>query len=496
MLRSANRDAEAILEAVGRSQAIIQFQPDGTIITANENFCNAMGYALNEIQGKHHSMFAEPAYANSAEYRAFWEALRAGTFQAAEYKRLGKGGREVWIQASYNPVKGRDGKVYKVVKFATDITAAKMRSADFEGQIAAIGKSNAVIEFNLDGSIITANENFCNTMGYALNEIQGKHHSMFADPDYARSAEYKAFWEALRRGEFQASEYRRLGKGNREIWIQASYNPIFDPSGRPFKVVKFATDITDAVKRRQEAERIGKMVDASLEKIVHAVEAANQRSANAASAAAETSSTVQAVATAANQFDASTQEIARSMGQSRTAVEKAMAETEAVGQSTAALAKAADAMNGIVEIIQNIAGQINLLALNATIESARAGEAGKGFAVVATEVKNLANQVASAISQISGEISNVQTVSGEVVQRIQQIHQGVSSVQESVAVVASAIEEQSVTSQEITSNMQAAASAVGDISASLEEISSAVDSTSGYANEGIELYRSLNRDAA
>ncbi|PCJ23933.1 MAG: chemotaxis protein [SAR86 cluster bacterium] len=239
-----NADFSGQIAAIGKSQAVIEFQMDGTIVNANDNFLNTLGYTLDEIKGKHHSMFAEPDYAASVEYKQFWEALNRGEYQASEYKRLGKGGKEVWIQASYNPIMDLNGKPSKVVKYATDVTEQKLRNADFSGQIAAIGKSQAIIEFEMDGTIVHANDNFLNTLGYTLDEIKGKHHSMFAEPDYAASVEYKQFWESLNRGEYQASEYKRLGKGGKEVWIQASYNPIMDLNGKPFKVVKYATDIT------------------------------------------------------------------------------------------------------------------------------------------------------------------------------------------------------------------------------------------------------------
>ncbi|WP_119422402.1 methyl-accepting chemotaxis protein [Desertibaculum subflavum] len=493
-LRSANYEGQ--VAALGKSQAVIEFKMDGTIITANENFLATMGYSLDEIRGKHHSMFAEPDYAKSEEYRRFWQALGRGEYQSAEYKRLGKGGREVWIQASYNPILDPSGRPFKVVKFATDISEQKLRNASYEGQIAALGKSQAVIEFNLDGTIITANENFLQAMGYSLAEIQGKHHSMFVEPAFGRSDEYRRFWEALGRGEYQAAEYKRLAKGGREVWIQASYNPILDPSGRPFKVVKFATDITRQVLHRIESEKVGRQVDKGLENIVDTIDGANQRTAAAASASAQTTATVQSIAAAIEQFDASTKEIAQSMSMSRTAVDKAMTETQAADESTQAMNKAAEAMNSIVELIQRIASQINLLALNATIESARAGEAGKGFAVVATEVKNLAGQVAAAISQISGEITNVQSVSQDVVTRLQQIQSAVQQVQTSVTGVASAVEEQSAATRDITANMQSAATAVGEIDQSLKDIAASVQSANGFARQGQEMYRSLQQQAA
>ena len=240
------------LAAINKAQAVIEFNLDGTVYTANDNFLKTLGYTLDEIKGKHHSMFVEPAYRDSAEYRQFWRDLNDGKFQAAEYKRIGKGGREVWIQASYNPIFDASGKPFKVVKFATDVTATKLRNADFQGQIAAVGKTQAVIEFNLDGTVITANENFLKTLGYTLDEIKGRHHGMFVEASYRESAEYRQFWRDLNEGKYQTAEYRRVGKGGKLIWIQGSYNPILDLNGKPFKVVKFATNITGR-KRSEEA---------------------------------------------------------------------------------------------------------------------------------------------------------------------------------------------------------------------------------------------------
>lgn len=251
------QDLKGKIEAISKSQAVIEFELDGTVITANENFLKTLGYDLREIQGKHHRMFCESAYTSSMEYRRFWEKLGRGEFEAAEYKRIGKNGKEVWIQASYNPILDEKGRPVKVVKFATDVTAQKMANAEFEGKVTAIGKAQAVIEFNIDGTVITANENFLKTLGYDLKEIQGKHHRMFAEGAYANSSEYRLFWEKLNRGEFDSGIYKRIGRGGKEIWIQASYNPILDMNGKPFKVVKFATDIT--VQKLANAEFEGKV---------------------------------------------------------------------------------------------------------------------------------------------------------------------------------------------------------------------------------------------
>lgn len=461
-----------------KSQAVIEFALDGTILTANKGFLGAMGYTLEETQGKHHSMFVDAGYRASPEYALFWQTLRRGEYQAAQYKRIAKGGREVWIEASYNPIRDARGNLYKVVKFATDITKRKLQDADFEGQITAINRSQAVIQFNLDGSILTANENFLNAMGYTLAEVQGKHHSMFVEPSYKSSAEYAAFWDQLRQGKYQAAQYKRLAKGGREVWIEASYNPIFDASGKPYKVVKYATDITAKMKALESLRVALGDIDGSMEET-------NLQCGIAAKAATETSANVQSVASGAEELEASIQEIARSMTQSTAAVDNAMEKTAAAEAATAKLAEAAKAMTGIVGMIQDIASQINLLSLNATIEAARAGEAGKGFAVVAQEVKSLAHQAAEATEQITREISGMQDISGEVVETLGHIRNGVEAVGEYVSTTAGAIEEQSAVSREMSSNMQSASSAVSEISEGINKITAAVS----HATQAVSLTR-------
>ena len=430
-LHSANFVGQ--VEAIGKSQAVIEFKLDGTIVIANDNFLKTMGYTLDEIKGKHHSMFVEPSHRESAEYKAFWAALGRGEYQAAEYKRFGKGGREVFIQASYNPILDMTGKPFKVVKFATDITQEKLRNANYVGQVEAIGKSQAVIEFNLDGTIITANANFLSAMGYSLDEIKGKHHSMFVEPAYRDSAEYRDFWAALGRGEFQSAEYKRIAKGGREVYIQASYNPIFDMNGRPFKVVKFASDVTKQVVARKKSEHVKSMMES--------------------------------VAAGAEELNASVREIAESMVKSKDTANGAVERVELADQSTHRLSEAAQSMGGIVELINNITSQIDLLALNATIESARAGEAGRGFAVVANEVKNLAGQAKHATEQISKEIDGMRGISNDVVTALNTIKQAIEAVREYVSSTAAAVEEQSAVANEMSANMQKAAAEANSIGA-------------------------------
>ncbi|HLO75266.1 MAG TPA: PAS domain-containing methyl-accepting chemotaxis protein [Magnetospirillum sp.] len=465
-----NNEAQDRLSALDKSQAVIEFTPDGTIIDANANFLKALGYELAEIKGKHHSMFVEAAYRDSPDYRDFWDKLRRGQAQVAQFKRIGKGGREVWIEASYNPLMDASGKAYKVIKYAIDVTAQKMELADLQGQVNAIRKSQAVIAFAMDGTVIDANDNFLKTLGYTLAEIKGKHHSMFVEPAYRNSREYDEFWAKLRAGEFQAAQYKRIGKGGREVWIEASYNPIFDPNGKPYKVVKFATDITSQINLLGNLKQL---IDQNFAEIDAAIGQTTRQADTAGHAASETLGNVQMVASAAEELAASVSEISQSMAKSQAASDGAFSRVAAAGESTQKLAEAILSMGGIVGLIQNIAGQINLLALNATIESARAGEAGRGFAVVANEVKNLANQAARATEQISTEIEAVQAVSNTVVQALDDIRGSIDSVREYVSATASAVEEQSAVTRDMSSNMQSASSAVSTITQNIGEISAA-----------------------
>ena len=355
------------------------------------------------------------------------------------------------------------------------------KRSEAAAKLDALDKSQAVIEFELDGTVITANQNFLTALGYTLPEIQGRHHRMFVEPAFAASAEYAQFWERLRRGEYQAAQFKRIAKGGREIWIEASYNPILDASGRPYKVVKFATDITAQVELLSQLKTL---IDRNFGEIGEALNRSDGQSGAAMDAATETSSNVQTIAAAAEELASSTLEISTSMTKSRSMAEQAQQQAEAADQATQRMADAARQMNGIVDLIRSIAGQINLLALNATIEAARAGEAGRGFAVVATEVKNLANQAARATDQISGEIDGIQAISGDVVEALGGIRQSIEAVRDYVLTTASAVEEQTAVTTDMSRSMQGASTAVtaissniGDIVASIHQVKGAVDKT-------------------
>jgi methyl-accepting chemotaxis protein len=373
-------DLQCFFESLNKSYAMIEFKPDGTILGANQNFLAAMGYALSEIKGQHHSIFIEPAYKTSQDYKVFWARLASGETFSGQYKRLAKGGREIWIEATYNPIRAENGKVYKVTKLASDITDRKLKEADSESQLNAISRSQAVIEFQLDGTILTANENFLKTMGYALEEIKGRHHKMFAEPDYAASDDYKLFWKHLAEGRFFSAQYKRLGQGGRVIWIEASYNPIFDASGRPYKVVKYAMDITQ---RKQAVLTLSRNVKELVSIMAASAIEMESTSQTLAAAAEETTNQTSAVAAASEELTNTVAEISRRLSEATTVINVAVTEAQQSEKMVASLTQAADKIGTVSSVVAEIAGQTNLLALNATIEAARAGEAGKGFAVVA-----------------------------------------------------------------------------------------------------------------
>ncbi len=499
----ANADFAGQMEAVSKAQAVIEFRLDGTIITANENFLKTMGYGLDELKGKHHSMFVDETFRQSSEYREFWTKLNRGEYQAAEYKRIAKGGKEVWLQASYNPIMDLNGKPFKVVKYATDVTQQKLSAADFSGQIAAVNKAQAVIEFHMDGTIITANDNFLKTLGYTLEEVKGKHHSMFVDETFRQSGEYREFWAKLNRGEYQAAEYKRIGKGGKEVWLQASYNPIMDLNGKPFKVVKYATNITEQVKLIHEVGRTATTLSSSAEELTavsqqmsaNAEETATQ--ANVVSAASEqVSKNVHTVASGTEEMSASIREIGKNVHTAAKVASSAVKMAESTNQTVAKLGESSVEIGKVIKVITSIAQQTNLLALNATIEAARAGEAGKGFAVVANEVKELAKQTAAATEDISQKIDAIQTDTKGAVEAIGQIGGIINQINDISSTIAASVEEQTATTNEMARNVSEAAKGSSEIAGNITGVAKAAQETTTGANDTQKAARELSRMAA
>ncbi|MFK0206335.1 methyl-accepting chemotaxis protein [Agrobacterium sp. NPDC090283] len=518
-------NSNAVLAAMNKSQAMIEFDPTGKILGANENFLATMGYRANELAGQHHRMFVDPAYAKSADYTAFWQKLGRGEFDVAEYKRIGKGGREVWIQATYNPILSTSGRVLKVVKFATDITAVKMKAAEDAGKLAAISRAQAIIEFTVEGEILTANENFLSTLGYELAEIVGRPHRMFVEPAYGQSADYATFWRRLRAGEFIAEEFKRIGKSGREVWIQASYNPIFDPDGRVMKVVKFATDITGRVHAVTEigsglgnvaagnlACEIAEPFIPALDKLrldfnnsVETLRSALQTVGNNASAidgaAGEVSTaandlakrtehqaaSVEETAAALNQITATVQNSAKRaeeagalVARTRAGAEKSGAVVQRAVATMGEIERSSREIGSITDTMDEIAFQTNLLALNAGVEAARAGEAGKGFAVVAQEVRELAQRSASAAKQIKSlitksdsEVNSGVALVGETGAALQTIIGDVQEISGHVLAIVEASREQSTALAEINTAVSTIDQGTQQNAAMVEETSAA-----------------------
>ncbi|QDC10707.1 PAS domain S-box protein [Oceanicola sp. D3] len=499
-------DSQRKLVALDKSQAVIEFEPDGTIASANQNFLDAVGYELDEIVGQHHRMFLREDMRETAEYQTFWDDLAKGEAKVGKFRRFAKGGREMWLEATYNPIIDNRGQVVKVVKVAADITETRLRAIDSQGQLAALGRSQAVIEFKPDGTVVEANDNFLKTLGYTAEEIVGQHHSMFVDPEEVETAAYEAFWQDLASGTFKAAQFKRIAKGGREVWIQASYNPIFDSDDKVAKVVKFATDITAqkvAISAFQNAvsrlashdlgisinvdvpEEFGRLKEefnlslAALSDVISGISGradailteTGQISAAARDLSMRTEKQAAALEETAAALDEMTSSVRGAAGNADDAAQTARSAEESTASGLEMSRKAVEAMkeiaasseqvSNITSVIDEIAFQTNLLALNAGVEAARAGESGRGFAVVASEVRQLALRS----SDSSREIAEL------VASTFERIQAGVKLVDDS----GTALEQIAGYVQDIRAKVASLATSAKEQSVGLDEINSAVN---------------------
>lgn len=607
----------ALLEAINRSQAVIEFDMDGTILSANDNFLKTMNYDLSSLKGKHHRMFCEPEYAQSPEYKAFWEKLNKGEFDSGEYKRLGKGNKEVWIVASYNPVLDESGKPTKVIKIATDVTASKdelkvrtdimnltsivseanlrgdimnvnekflevskytreeligkphnitrhpdmpkevfkemwatikagkmfrgivknrakdgnpyyvdaviapilgedgkpkkylgvryeITEAEIErqgmkGVIRAIDDAFAYIEFDTEGRILNFNKNFQSTMDCSIEEMKGKHHRQFCEPEYANSNEYAQFWPDLKSGKSKSGIFKRLTKDGKLKWLQAVYSPVMDEVGRVAKVIKIATDVTEQQKMIMSVEETaGALASAATELTATATQLSgnsqktNEESTAAAAAAEEVATSVQTVSTNVEEMVASIKEIGKSTAESSAMAKTTLQMAQSSNATITKLGVSSQEIGDVIKVISSIAQQTNLLALNATIEAARAGEAGKGFAVVANEVKELAKQTSKATDEITNKIGAIQGDTKSAVSAIAEISHAVEKLNSLSGAIATAVEEQTATTNEISRVVVESRKGVESIANTIKTVSKAAQESSAGSHQTLDASKGLS----
>jgi methyl-accepting chemotaxis protein len=495
-------DDAARWAAILQAGAVVEFDLDGTVLAANDSFLHATGYSLTEILGRHHSLFIEPGVRAHDEERQMWAKLQRGESVSGIFRRMGKHGREQWYHCVYTTVVGPDGEPLQIVAYASDVTPTQCRMNDLESQLAALQKSQAMVEFDLNGTVRWANDCFLRAMGYSLDEVQGKHHSLFVDPAERQSPDYREFWERLARGEFQRAEFRRIGKGGQEVWIQGTYNPIHDLQGKPYKVIKIATDITQRVllerareEQRRRLEELGQEVTESANQFAEGAHTIAESSQNLSEAGQSEAAAVEEMSAAVEQMLNSIEVISQNSGhaklQAATTLSLARGGGTAVAEAVNAMKliqKSSEQINEIIQVISEIASQTNLLALNAAIEAARAGEHGLGFAVVADEVRKLAersSEAAKEITQLIREstrrVEEGAALSARGGQSLQSIVMAAEEAADGITKIADSAESQAASVAEVKMAIRAVSQTTESNAAAAEELAASAEQLGAQA---------------